>query len=54
MQKFTVSICANIVRCSFEVEAESKEVAEEKGYELWGETKINEMTRVDVSDVDVF
>ena len=54
MAKYHVSIIANIVRTSFEIEADNEEEAENKAFELWGNTTINEMTRVDVSDTDIF
>lgn len=52
-KKYSVNIIANIVRASFEVEAETPEKAEDLAFELWKDTEIRNMTRVDVSDTSV-
>lgn len=53
LNKYNVTIFANIVRTSFDIEAPNEEKAHEQALELWGDTKIKDMARVDVVDYDV-
>jgi hypothetical protein len=54
MKKYRVEICANIARRAFEVEAQTEVAAREKAYELWEQSKIEELDRYDIADVEVF